>query len=300
MNNADSLIEYEKKRFYYRIVEGPGDSNLPPVVFISGAFQNMDSWKRFEREFVKQRTVILVDLPGTGRSDILPAHYGIEFLAGALKKLFVSLGLRGVDILSTSYGTPVAYMFTKNNPELVSRLILGGIMNDIPEHLWAGTKHTIETLEKGDMHEFAMEIIEGLTYRENPDIIFKFKLVDKVLYSTLINMDEDGRAKYIENTLRLLYHEPLDTSDYPCVRTLVFTGEYDVYTSPGYCREIAASMPDSVFTTIKNSDHMFSIQRFDVMMEMFRDFLSESPRYSVEGCNEYERFGSGQPRVHSL
>lgn len=298
MNNADRCIEYGNRKFFYRIVKGPEDKGLLPAVFISGAFQNMDSWKRFEREFVKRTTVILVDLPGTGSSDILPAHYGMDFLVGALERLFDVIGLKRAELLATSYGTPIAYLFTKKNPGLVSRLVLGGIMKRIPEQVWAGTEHTIETLKKGDMHGFAMEVIEALTYRENPDNIRKFKLVDKVLYPALINMDESAKAKYIENTLRLLHHEPLDTGGYPGVRTLVFTGEYDVYTSPGYCREIAASMPDSVFTTIKNADHMFSIQRFDVLIKMILDFFSQSPCYSVEGCNEYELFGSRQPSAH--
>jgi len=133
MDNDDRLIEYEGKKFYYRIVEGPEDTGLCPAVFVSGAFQNMDSWKRFEREFIKRTTVILVDLPGTGRSDILPRDFGVEFLAGALEVLFHDAGLERAEILSTSYGTPIAHTFTKRNPSMVSHLILGGIMKRIPE-----------------------------------------------------------------------------------------------------------------------------------------------------------------------
>jgi pimeloyl-ACP methyl ester carboxylesterase len=44
-----------------------------PIVFLSGAFQTMDSWARFAKAFTPLTTVVLVDLPGTGRSDVLQA-----------------------------------------------------------------------------------------------------------------------------------------------------------------------------------------------------------------------------------
>ena len=82
----------------------PHASAEPPVLFISGAFQSMGSWKKFADHFSRFRTVVLCDLPGTGEADPLPSRFGLDFLACALANVLGELGIPTVDIVSASYG----------------------------------------------------------------------------------------------------------------------------------------------------------------------------------------------------
>ena len=53
------------------------------------------------------------------------------------------------------------------------------------------------------------------------------------------------------------------------------TGEFDTFTTPAMCRELAATCADSQFTTIRNADHMVHLQRsteiVDLMLRFFAD-----------------------------
>lgn len=86
---------------------------------------------------------------------------------------------------------------------------------------------------------------------------------------------------------------PLTTvilSDSPKVRSLVFTGEYDIFTRPVMCREIAAAICNSVFTTIRNADHLFHIEQKDTMAELVYRLSKGLPLEEIKQCNGFEYF----------
>ena len=83
-----ALTDIRHEGFAYRYCWmrcGAGDGSYPPVVFLSGAFQSMASWRRFVDAFCPRSDVLLVDLPGSGTADALPPEYGLDFLADALR-----------------------------------------------------------------------------------------------------------------------------------------------------------------------------------------------------------------------
>ena len=69
---------------YYCLVAKSNDKKCHPIVAISGAFQNMQSWNKYLDFYTQFSTVILVDVPGSGKSDLLPHHYSLDFLADSL------------------------------------------------------------------------------------------------------------------------------------------------------------------------------------------------------------------------
>jgi hypothetical protein len=108
-------------------------------------------------------------------------------------------------------------------------------------------------------------------------------------------MNAHDRYKYTSNTLRLLHHEPLDLKQSPNCKTLIFTGEYDCFTQPKYCREIANSFPLCYFTTIKNADHLFHLEQFSVTAHLLYAFTQGLSVISSEDINEIELCGQYSP-----
>jgi len=290
MKSVDVPITYEKFKYYYRHIRN-GSSNSEPILVISGAFQNMDSWKKYVKYFSAESTVILLDLPGVGRSDFLPPDKGVDFLVGSIYKLLGELSISKCCLVSASYGTPIAYRFAQKYPELLSSVVLGGTMKEIPRDARSRIIHTLHLLENNKMEEFASYVVHnGLLCRDENKIVARRKLVERVIYLQLKNMSGDEIVRYISNTWRLLKHEPLDLSDKPRVRALVFTGEHDVFTLPQYCREMAAAFKNAVFTTIKHSDHLSHIQQFPVVTELLMRFLKNESLEGMAGCNAIEYF----------
>lgn len=261
-----------------------------PIFFLSGAFQNMDSWKHFVEFFAPDRTVLLADLPGTGAADALPQDRGLDFLARSALKVMNRCGIKAAHIVSASYGSPIAYRLAQLAPDRLDRVVLAGIMRKIPDHKRQPSFDTIAPLEAGNMKEFARRVTDGLLCADPDKKILRSALARRLLLTQLERMPNRDREKYRENTLRLLNHEPLDLSAPPRVPMLIFTGEHDIYTMPHYCREIAAAMPNSVFTTLKEADHLVPIEQLENTLALLHRFFNHIPLEGSPGCNSIEYF----------
>ena len=103
------------------------------MVLLSGAFQTMDSWKNFTKVLSKKFSVVLIDLPGSGKADFLPYRFGGDFLVEAINHMFDQLKIKKANIIAASYGTPTAFNFAAKYPEKVAHLVMGGVMKEMPE-----------------------------------------------------------------------------------------------------------------------------------------------------------------------
>ncbi len=292
MNSAAMNIfnlSLDGRKFQGRIFTHPS-SSATPIFFLSGAFQTMDSWKKFVEFFAPHRTVLLADLPGTGSSDVLPKEYSLDFLAESARMVLDHCGVERSHIVGASYGSPIAYRMAQLWPERLFRMVLAGVMKKVPEHKWQRVFNTIRMVDEGRMKEFALETLDGMLCNDPEKTIARKPLVHRLLGTQLEKMGPADRIKYQQNTLRLLHLEPLDLSNPPRVPTLCFTGEHDVFTTPGYCREIAAAIPGSVYTTLKDADHLFHIEQLEHTLNLFHHFFNALPLSGLPGCNAFECF----------
>ncbi|MEI8046048.1 MAG: alpha/beta hydrolase [Bacteroidota bacterium] len=288
--DEDKKLVFEGFSYFFREISCTDRSarRKYPLILLSGAFQDMNSWRRYVNAFKNEYTIILLDLPGTGKSDFLPETYGLEFMTNALLNVVANLDTEKVEIVAVSYGTPIGYSFAKKFPQKIAHLVLCGTMRKIPDDKWEATAHTVKTLSENNMHEFVMQVLNSLTYREQPEKINNFYLVERILYSCLLKMNDDFKLRFAENTRRLLMHAPLDISSKMNTRTLVMTGEYDVFTRPEYCKEIARSIENSIFLTIRNADHLFHLEQFDATEQIIRNFLQDKPLENMAEIKEIE------------
>ena len=269
-----SGFSYHYQRFAR--LPGPGASHLdlarPPVLFLGGAFQSMASWNRFVRAFRPRRDVVLVDLPGSGSADLLPAAYGLDFLVGALEHLVRWLDLREVYLVAASYGSPIAYEFARRFPDRVSRLVLTGIARSIPDHVRGIVERSIDAASAGDREALVEMTITRLLCTDEAKAIVRRRLAARVLTAGIRQMDWHDLRKYVANSRRLLAEAPLDLTRAPAVESLVFTGEHDVFTTPGDCSEVARAIERAAYTTVSQADHLFHLQRFEATRELLSAF----------------------------
>ena len=244
---------------------------------LSGAFQNMDSWKKFSDFFSKETLVVLADLPGVGKSDPVPEDLNMEFFCDCIKNLLDHLQIKKINIIAASYGTPIAHRFAQLFPKKMAKLVLTGTMREIPKNKRNKVSKTLKTISSGNMPLFAEEISEILLRKNKAYDIKKFELANRIILSVCKSLNEDEKEKYIHNTKRLLTHQPLDLTHKSKVPALVFTGEYDPFTKPKYCEEIAKTFKKSVFVTIKNADHLYHIEQPEVASNLTFNFFKNMP-----------------------
>ncbi len=271
------------------------DQDAPPTMFISGAFQNFSSWNRFAEKFwLEGKSVIVLNLPGTGDCTPLPPSYGVDFLAHSIRQALDLLEYDLVSIVAASYSTPTAYYYASKYPDTLNNLCLCGTMQDVPPHLRRYVWMSIEALREGRMEEFANGVLGvtgpcqgyGMMCTDPTKTISKRRLVHKILYSQLQGMSHDNRQRYETNTLRLLLSEGIDLSKPPKCNTLVFTGEHDTFTRPDYCMSIAKAIPKAVFTTIDEADHFFHLEQFPTTSELLYKFSYGLDISSITGISQ--------------
>ena len=220
---------------------------------------------------------VLVDPPGMGESDLLPADAGVDFLAACLAQVLDEHGIDRAAVISASYGTPAAFTLAAQCPDRVDRVVLAGTMKELPSHLRTRIAGTIELALRHDRESLALECVDGMLCHDPRAEIDRRGSAARVLRSSIARMTDAELMKYAANTERLLNHEPLALT--PRIRgpeALVFTGEHDVFSAPAACREVASAFDRGWFTTLRRADHLFHLQQWDAVSELILSFAART------------------------
>lgn len=272
-------------RYSCQILEHP--SARTPLLLVSGGLQSTRLERRFAEHFAKSTTVITCHLPGTRRSDALPSCHGLDFLAFTIANVLDRLEIPRVHLVAASYGGPIAYRFAQRFPGSVERLVLAGVMADVPPAVRASVLRTLTFLGDERMADFAREVVDGLLCTDPDKPIERRAVARRLLTRQFEHMGPAGRLRYCYNMRRLLDHARLDLDNAPEVPVLVFTGEHDVYTRPEACRDIAEAFDEAVFTTIRRADHLFHLERYEATLALVSWFLLGT---RIDNTSDYTDF----------
>ena len=283
------VLEHKGFAFHVRSLAGLNEDLKTPMVCIGGAFQNVDSWKTTVEYFQPDRRVLLMDMPGMGESDGLPSNYGLDYLAECIDTCLDWAGVQSANLLGASYGSLATYRFAQLYPQRVQHMALMGVMSHFREGYLKQAVDHINRVESGAA-DFPTECIEFLVSETVRTKTRRGRAVAKIMRRRLEQMSAADIQKYVENTRRLVYHEPLDLTVPPKVPSLVFTGEHDQLTKPEWNREVAAAIPGATFTTVRDGDHLCHLEQFGTVSLLISQFYDDESLQSVEGCSPIEQF----------
>lgn len=104
------------------------DAAGTPVLAVHGITASHRNWDLFA-EALPERRVIAPDLRGRGRSNTLPAPYGLEQHADDLAAALDALGVARAFVVGHSMGAFVSVTFAERHPDRIAGLVLidGGI-----------------------------------------------------------------------------------------------------------------------------------------------------------------------------
>lgn len=287
----DIWLTRDGVRFAYRRLGRPIEE-FNPTLFVSGAFQTMDSWARFAQAFSQKTTVLLVDPPGMGSSEVLPVEFGADFLASCVLDVLDSCDAEQVNIVAASYGTPAAHRLAQLCPGRIGKIVLIGTAKAIPVRLHDDLHETIDRALQGDREGLAGMIVDGLLCNDERRHVQRRALARRVLSREVVRMSDVALRQYAANTARLLRHEPLDLGVIvDGLEALVLTGEHDCFTAPAACFEIARSFRNAWFTLVEEADHLIHLERFDVLIDLLMRFMEDRLGEGVPGCTPLVRVG---------
>jgi pimeloyl-ACP methyl ester carboxylesterase len=257
-----------------------GHFNKIPLIFIRGAFQEYSAFKDFVKEFVDDFPIIIIQLPGEGGSHQIPEELEIEDFADLVNSLMLSLKIKKANIISTSYGSFIAYVFAKKYPQKIEKIILGGTTPSIRISLQKFLEMSIFYGLCGD-HDKAATLSLGILVNFSKENFTKIPgRVKKLIFRTIRDIDRFSALKSIDRTIKNLRFK---ANEYIDAEALIYVGEFDSMTTPNENIQVARKFLKSHFAIFKNADHLLPIIHSDKVISLYRSFLmNETPKIAIK------------------
>jgi pimeloyl-ACP methyl ester carboxylesterase len=284
-------IRAEGFRYGYRLFRSPASLH-PPVFICNGFLQTMESWLKYVPLFTREATVLIADLPGAGTADPIPeGQFDLRTLGRCVAAILEREQIGRIDIIAASYGAAIGYSFAQHYPAQVKHLVLAGVMQQLDEGARRQIERGIAFLQQKDMKRLAETVTGMLLNGNEEDRIPRSSIVRKLLCNQLVRLPESYHHQHIINARHLLQHPPLAIALDPGIRSLIVTGEFDLFAHPSYGRAIASRLVHAAFTTIRNADHLFHLEQTQTTFRLIDAFFRDRPVETVPGINGVEYFG---------
>lgn len=95
-----------------------------PLVLLHGFMENLSIWDEMEPFLSEQFTLIKIDLPGHGLSNVYSEIHTMEFMADEVKKVTDSLNIQKFHLLGHSMGGYTTLAFTAKFPDILKSITL--------------------------------------------------------------------------------------------------------------------------------------------------------------------------------
>ena len=228
--------------------------------------------------------VVLVDLPGQGSNDQLGEELNFEDYATILKDFLDFLNVTKIVPVALSYGSAIGFTFAAIYPERTHRLILGGTTPKLRKSVRILLEESIEAMKVGRMKDFSTGVILNLFNYSQRKRTKVPRLLIRGFHKSLMNLSEEDKKRYLVNTQRLLNLDGLGELAPQC-ETLVIAGEFDNFTTPSECLEVANRCDKRIVGILRNCDHLAPFVKKDLMISTYRNFALHGQVLESEGIS---------------
>ncbi|MFT6905023.1 MAG: pimeloyl-ACP methyl ester carboxylesterase [Oleiphilaceae bacterium] len=271
MEKSVGVFEYSRFLIPYRVY----GQHEKVIVCVSGAKQTMSAWRSFISHFSKDYKIIVFDMPGQGRSEILNGSAGVPLLeqVEVLHQLLSHLDVVNCQrryLIGGSWGSIVAAVYAEHHPEVFHRLILGSFGTKPNSVLSSIIDQVQSYIESGRGAEIAPMMIQKFG-QYIPDIL------KKQIISQFNNMSEQQFQSFYEHSVfvtqigDLKEHMNLELIKIP---TLVVMGQFDTIMDLFDTRKATKLIPHGRFKLIKGVGHFLHWEQPDVL-PVYESFFDE-------------------------
>lgn len=225
------------------------------VIFLLGALQDIESVDFFSRKFSNYLNCLTVEVPGTGKTGVLPSNVTIHEQTLMLIEFLQYMEIKRVHVVAFSYATAIAVELCTLWPYVATLSVSGGVPG-IPQSGRKATKKMMSAALQSP-REFAKVFIESLSM---PDCsMIRNRAICKAMEKRIAKLSIDELDSFFENSTRLLVHNypNLDRINISCN---ICAAEYDPYATVEIVRSFSDKILNSNFIVIKNSDHFAHLQ----------------------------------------
>ncbi|MDP2017338.1 alpha/beta fold hydrolase [Hydrogenophaga sp.] len=245
-------------------VEGTG----APVVCIHGLGGTTNTWVPLMRA-LRDRLVIRIDLPGSGRSPAGVDALNIERMVEVVAQVCRQLDISGAVFLGHSMGSIVCQHIAVRHPSLVKALALFGPLVCPPEPARPNIRARADKARGGGavaMQEIANAIVQGATSALTREVL---PVAVAMVRESLMRQDAVGYARSCE-ALADAQSAALEDIAVP---VLLVTGDEDGVAPPAAVREMARRLPNARVEVFNRCGHWTTFERPVECAEQLEAFL---------------------------
>ncbi len=271
MKKVSGELLYNRFNIPYRVY---GDASKV-IVCLSGAKQTMSAWRSFVSHFHKEFRVVVFDMPGQGRSQILSGAAGVTLdeqveVVNQLVKETMSEAVDEKFIFGGSWGSIVAAAYAEKYPDVFDKVILASF----------GTKPNV--VLNSIIDQVQEMISEGCAKNIAPMMIEKFgqyipEILKRQIISQFDNMSEAQFQSFYEHSVFVTQMGDLkDLVDLSkiCVPTLVVMGQYDTIMDLFDTKKSTQIIPKGEFLLVKGVGHFLHWEK-EFILSIYESFFQQ-------------------------
>jgi len=258
---------------------GSGEQTL---VLVHGLASNAGFWREVIPQLNKRYRLIVVDLPGYGKSQKGDLPIGMQYYADQLVGLIDELKLTRVSLVGHSMGGQIGITLALSHPDKIDRLILAA-----PAGIESFSRGSGDWLSRVITHEGVVKTTEEQIRRNLSSNFYRWSDRHEWMVEERVRMakarDIYDFAHAVDKSVDAMLNEP--TSDllggikHP---TLIVYGKYDglipnPYLNPGKTADVMkkgkARIPNAQLVELDRCGHMLILEKPAEFASAVHDFL---------------------------
>lgn len=247
------------------------EGNGFPVLFIHGFCETHQIWNSFSKKLAKDFRLLSIDLPGFGKSELLPTPFSIADVASRVIHWLKSLNIDSCMAIGHSLGGYVTLAIAEQHPTLFKGFCLfhSTAYADTEERKLSRNK-VIEFVSRNGVAPFIESFIPPLFYNQlNPHIPAIVALASQTKREALITYVEAMR----DRPDRTHVLEQFKGS------VLFIAGEKDGGITPESVKRQSELNPKSTLHVLPEVAHMGMFEKERLTLELTRRFLLSQSQY---------------------
>ena len=198
----EKSILFQQKKIFYNIA-GKG----PALILLHGFMESKSIWESFTGKLILHFTVISIDLPGHGDSEILAETHTMSLMAHAVKAVLANENISSCVVCGHSMGGYTALQLASEEPDLFKGLVLFHSQAAADsEEARENRLHTIQIVKqnhKGFIKQFIPDLFDQKHIAKYTDAIRELQETASLMKPEAINAALAGMRDR-ENHLELL------------------------------------------------------------------------------------------------
>jgi pimeloyl-ACP methyl ester carboxylesterase len=248
------------------------EGNGFPVLFIHGFCETHQIWNSFAKELAKDFRILSIDLPGFGKSELLPTPFSITDVASRVIEWLKSLHIDSCVTIGHSLGGYITLAMAEQHPALFKGFCLfhSTAYADTDERKLSRNK-VIEFVSRNGVALFIESFIPPLFYDQlNPHIPAIVALASQTNQETLIAYVEAMRDRPERTRVLEKFKSPV----------LFIAGEKDEGISPESVKKQSELNPQSLLHVLPKVAHMGMFEKERLTLELTKGFLLSQSQYT--------------------